>query len=59
MVGGAKHEIRGTRPYGNLSGTFGLRGGGAKNGQIRGPETLTMGEHRKNEPILQIIPVFW
>ena len=36
-----------------------LASGGGQKGQIRGPETLTMGEHRKNEPILQIIPVFW
>ena len=30
--------------------------GGGKKSQIRGLETLVMGEHRKNEPILQIIP---
>ena len=28
----------------------------SKKSQIRGLETLVMGEHRKNEPILQIIP---
>ena len=27
LVGEARHEIRGRRPYGNLWGTYGLRGG--------------------------------
>ena len=27
LVGEARHEIRGKRPYGNLWGTYGLRGG--------------------------------
>ena len=42
-----------------LSMKFGVQGHMdhiGKKSQIRGLETLVMGEHRKNEPILQIIP---
>ena len=55
LVGEARHEIRGEWPYGNLW----ARGGGAENGQFRGPKTPKMGENRKNEITLQIFPVFW
>ena len=58
LVGKEKHEIRGKRPFENLWGTYGLRGG-PKIANLEAQKHPKMGENGKNEITLQICPVFW